>query len=96
MTLKEIKRRVQPGQVYAVTNHRNEPAVSQATVRVTRLSGTYGFYVQHALGESKINWPPARHVTLDADGTLHLRGTGEHAGLPYLTLVPVTPSGGTS
>lgn len=88
MTLTEIKRQVRPGQVYDVTNHRNEPALSQATVRVTRLSGSYGFYVQHALGESKINWPPARHVTLDPDGTLHLRGTGERAGQPFLTLVP--------
>lgn len=89
MTLKEIKRRVRPGQMYAVTNHRNDPAVSQATVRVTRLSGSYGFYVEHALGESKINWPPARDVTLDPDGTLRLRGTGTQSGQPSLTLVPV-------
>ena len=88
MTLTEIKRRVRPGQVYTVTNHRNQPVVGQATVRVTRLSGSYGFYVEHALGESKINWPPARHVTLDADGTIHLRGTGDQAGQPFLTLVP--------
>ena len=90
MTLTEIKRRVQPGQVYAVTNHRNESVFGQVTVRVKRISGSYGFYVEHALGESKITWPPARHVTLDADGTLHLRGVGEQAGQPFLTLVPVT------
>ncbi len=88
MTLTEIKRRVRPGQVYAVTNHRNDPVVGQAFVRVTRLSGSYGFYVEHALGESKINWPPARHVTLEPDGTLHFRGVGDQAGLPFLTLVP--------
>lgn len=48
---------VPPGQVYAVTDHRNDPVISQASVRVTRLSGSYGFYVQHALGESKIGCP---------------------------------------
>jgi hypothetical protein len=90
MTLTEIKRRVRPGQVYRVTNHRTEMAFGPVMVRVDRMSGNYGFYVQHALGETKINWPPARHVTREDDGTLHLRGTGEHAGKPYLTLVPVT------
>ena len=89
MTLTEIKRRVRPGQVYRVTNYRTEMAFSPVMVRVDRMSGGYGFYVRHALGETKINWPPARHVTRDDDGTLHLRGTGEHAGEPYLTLVPV-------
>lgn len=62
-------------------------------VRIDRMSGTYGFYVKHALGETKINWPLARHVSRDDDGTLHLRGTDEHAGEPHLTL---RPSGGPS
>lgn len=90
MTLAEIKRRVRPGQAYLVTNHRMEITFGPVMVRVDRMSGDYGFYVRHALGETKINWPPARHVTRDDDGTLHLRGTGEDAGKPYLTLVPVT------
>ena len=90
MTLVEIKRRLQPGQVYAVTNHRLGPEFGPVTARVARLAGKYGFYLEHALGESKINWPPARHATRDEDGSIHLRGTGVHAGEPYLTLVPVT------
>lgn len=89
MTLAEIKRRIRPGQMYAVTSHRNEPVFGQVIVRVNRMTGSYGFYVEHALGESKVTWPPARHVTLDADGSLHLRGVGDRAGEPFLTLVPV-------
>ena len=89
-TLAEIKRQVRPGQAYRVTNHRLGPEFSPVTVRVARLTGGYGFYVEHALGETKITWPPARHVSRDEDGTIRLRGTGMHAGEPYLTLVPVT------
>lgn len=94
MTLTDIKRRVRPGQVYAVTNHRFEMAFGPVLVRVARITGDYGFYVQHALGESKITWPPARHVKRDDDGTLHLLGTGEHAGKPFLTLVPLASTAG--
>jgi hypothetical protein len=88
VTLTEIKRRLHPGQAFAVTNHR-VPELGTVIVRVRRKSGDYAFYVEHALGESKINWPPARHVTRDEDGTLHLNGTGEHAGKAFLTLVPI-------
>jgi hypothetical protein len=88
-TLAEIKRQVRPGQAYRVTNHRLGPEFSPVTVRVARLTGDYGFYVEHTLGETKITWPPARHVTRDDDGTLRLRATGLHAGEPYLTFVPV-------
>lgn len=90
MTLVEIKRRVRPGQMYAVTNHRLEGAFSPVIARVDRLAGQYGFYLKHALGETKVNWPPARFTQRDEDGTLHLMGTGAHAGLPFLTLVPVS------
>jgi hypothetical protein len=93
MTLTEIKRRVRPGQVYAVTNHRPGAVRGPVTVRVGRLTGDYGFYVDHPLGETKVSWPPARFVTRDEDGTLHLMGTGVHAGLPFLTLVPVAATG---
>jgi hypothetical protein len=89
MTLTEIKRRLRPGQVYQVTNHRLSAEFSPVTVRVARLTGEYGFYVEHSLGESKVSWPPARHVRRDDDGTLHLMGTGVQAGRPFLTFVPV-------
>ena len=87
VTLAEIKRRVKPGQQYLVINHQR-PALSPLRVVVDRKTGDYGFYVKHALGESKVNWPPARHVTRDEDGTLHLRTAV--TGTPYLTLMPVT------
>lgn len=90
MTLKEIKSRVHPGQEYAVTNH-HLPHLGPVTVRVKRKSGDYALVVEHALGESRISWPPARFVTREDDGTLHLRGTGAEAGKPFLTLVPVLP-----
>jgi hypothetical protein len=88
MTLTEIRRRVRPGQVYEVTNHRLGPEFSPVTAVVDRMAGDYGFYLRHALGETKVGWPPARFVTRDEDGTLHLLGTGAYAGLPFLTLVP--------
>ena len=88
MKLAEIKRSVRPGQLYRVTNHREETLLGPVLARVDRLSGGYGFYLRGALGQLKVNWPPSRHITLEADGTLHLRGTGELAGLPFLTLVP--------
>jgi hypothetical protein len=69
MTLVEIKRRLMPGQVYAVTNHRLGPEFGPVTARVARMTGKYGFYLEHALGESKITWPPARHASRDEDGT---------------------------
>lgn len=87
MTLAEIKRHLRPGQVFIVTNHR-EPGLGTVTARVDRLTGNYGFYLKHPLGESKVTWPPARYTEREDDGTLHLRGTGERAGLPFLTLVP--------
>lgn len=88
MTLAEIRSRVQPGQRWVVENHQ-EPDLGPVMARVTRLSGTYGFYLAHPLGEAKVRWPPFRHITLDPDGTLHLRGTGAEAGKPFLTLTPV-------
>ena len=88
MTLTEIKRRVKPGQWYRVTSQRYEMAFGPVSVLVKR-TANYGFVVEHALGETKISWPPARFVTRDEDGTLHLGRAGEHAGEPYLTLVPI-------
>jgi hypothetical protein len=89
MSLAEIKRRVRLGQIYDVTNHQADPVYGTVRAVVTRTADNR-FYLAHALGEAKIYWPPARHVSLDADGTLHLRATGEDAGKPHLTLVPVT------
>jgi hypothetical protein len=86
MTLTEIKRRVKPGQVYSITNHR-QPDLEPVTARI-KWNAASALWVEHALGDSRIGWPPARHVTRDEDGTLHLRGTGVDAGLPFLTLVP--------
>ena len=88
MTLTEIKRRLRVGQHYMVINHQR-PELSPVRAVVDRKSGDYGFYLMHALGEDKVNWPPAREVTRDEDGTLHLRTAV--TGTPYLTLVPVTP-----
>ena len=88
VTLTEIKRRIRVGQVYAVTNHRLEVAFAPVVVRVKR-TADYAFVVEHALGESPVRWPPARFTRRDDDGTLHLMGTGENAGLPFLTLVPL-------
>ena len=86
MTLVEIKRRVKPGQVYSITNDR-EPGMEPVTARI-KWNAASAFWVEHALGDSRISWPPARYVTRDEDGTLHLRGTGVDAGKPFLTLVP--------
>jgi hypothetical protein len=88
VTLADIKRRVRAGQAYDVTNHRAELWFGAVRAVVTRTADKR-FYLEHALGEAKIYWPPARHVHVDEDGTLHLNGTGEQAGKPFLTLVPV-------
>lgn len=93
MTLAEIKRRVRPGQVYRVTNHRLGEWSAPVTARVARMAGDYAFYLTHPLGETRVSWPPARFTARDDDGTLHLMGTGECAGEPWLTLVPVPATG---
>jgi hypothetical protein len=87
-SLAAIKRRVRVGQRYEVTNHGADPFHGPVRVVVTQAFDTR-FLVQHALGETRIGWPPARYVRRDEDGTLHLLGIGEHAGLPFLTLVPL-------
>jgi len=94
MTFAEIRRGVRPGQEYTVTNAQ-VPELGPVTVRVGRVLD-YAFFVEHGSGESKIAWPPSRYVTLDDDGTLHLCGTGDHIGRPFLTLVPVGPRGQVS
>jgi hypothetical protein len=87
MTLTEIKRRLRPGQMFMVTNHElEEQGFAPVMARVHRLTGQYGFYLEHALGQTKVTWPPARHITRDDDGTLHLRTAV--TGTPFLTLAP--------
>jgi hypothetical protein len=90
-SLAAIRRSVRPGQLYSVTCHQ-EPGLGPVVARVDRLTGTYGFYLRHALGESKVSWPAARNVSLDANGTLHLRDRAFN--MPFLTLVPASTSRG--
>jgi hypothetical protein len=91
MTFAEIRRGVQPGQEYVVTNAQ-VPELGPVLARVARVSGD-AFYLTHPLGETRVTWPPSRHVEREADGTLHIRGTGVHTGRPFLTLVPVPAAG---
>jgi hypothetical protein len=44
---------------------------------------------------AEIYWPLARNVHRESDGTLHLDGSGERDGMPYLTLRPVAVANGT-
>ncbi|MEV1170835.1 hypothetical protein [Nonomuraea sp. NPDC049784] len=101
MTLAEIKRRVQPGQVYDVTNHyitrTDHPAYGTTRRSVTRVTN-YRFYMAEAAGgrESPIEWPKAAQVSIDADGVIRLCGGGvsQKPDEPFLTLTPVTGRSG--
>lgn len=95
MTLTEIKRQVQPGKVYDVTNHyikrEDHPCFGTVRRQVTRVT-TSRIYLSHPTrDESGIDWPKASQVSMDADGSIHLRGGGaaQKPDEPFLTLTPV-------
>jgi hypothetical protein len=97
MTLAEIKRRVQPGQVYDVTNHfitrTDHPSYGTTRRAVTRVTSKR-FYLSArppGSGESEVDWPPAAQAQMDPDGTIRLYGggLGQQPGDLFLTLVPV-------
>lgn len=97
MTLAEIKRRVQPGQVYDVTNHfitrTDHPGYGATRRTVTRVTATRFYMAQSSGGrEMPIDWPKAAQVSIDADGVIQLRGggAGQKPDDPFLTLTPVT------
>ena len=88
VSLAEIKRSVRVGQEYLVTGQRDAPYNGTVHVTVTQAFPTR-FFVAHPLGETKINWPPARYVSVTENGVIELRGTGVNAGKPFITLVPL-------
>jgi hypothetical protein len=100
-SLAEIKRRVQPGQVYDVTNHYLTRAdhVGYGTTRrtVTRTTASR-IYMKLAAGgrEMLIDWPKASQVSIDAEGVIRLCGGGvsQKPDLPFLTLTPVAGRSG--
>ena len=96
MTLAEIKRRVQPGQVYNVTNHyttlTDHPSYGTTRRTVTRTT-TSRFYMKQdaGKGETPIDWPKAAQVSIDVEGVIRLRGGGvsQKPDDLFLTLTPV-------
>jgi len=100
MTLAEIKRRVQPGQKYDVTNHyithADHPGYGTTRRTVTRVTASR-FYMAQAAGgrEAPVYWPKAAQVSIDADGVIRLRGggAGQKPEQPFLTLAPVAERG---
>jgi hypothetical protein len=104
MTLAEIKRRVETGQFYDVTNHYitrpGHPSFG-TTRRVVVRTTTSRIYLSmaaadlepgHAEPAREIDWPKARQVQMDDDGVIRLYGggAGQDPGDLFLTLVPVT------
>jgi hypothetical protein len=100
MTLADIKRRVQAGQVYNVTNHyitrTDHPGYGTTRRTVTRVT-TSRFYLAYATGrEVPVDWPKAAQVSADADGVIRFLGggAGQQPGELFLTLTPVTEGTG--
>ena len=102
MTLAEIKRRVQAGQVYDVTNHfitRQDHASFGTTRRVVTgpwpAASTCRWRPPTSKGHAKlareIDWPKASQVQMDDDGVIRLYGggAGQDPSDLFLTLVPV-------
>lgn len=93
MTLAAIKRLVQPGQVFDVTNHYltrvDHPAYGTTRRTVTRVTGSR-FYLAYDNGkESYVDWPKAAQVSASPDGSeIALRGAGigQRPDEPFLTL----------
>jgi hypothetical protein len=100
-TLAEIKRTVEAGQVYDVTNHyitrTDHPAYGTTRRKVTRALSSR-FYLEYADrpgNQSPVDWPRASQVQRADDGTLHLYGggIGQKPDELFLTLVPVRKGG---
>ena len=99
MTFAEIKRRVQAGQVYDVTNHfitRHDHASFGTTRRVVVRTTASRIYLSmaaadlqpgHAGGAREIDWPKASQVQMDGDGVIRLYG-GSRAGQKPERVVP--------
>jgi hypothetical protein len=99
-SLAEIKRRVQAGSVYDVTNHYiqrpDHPSFGTQRREVMRVSASR-FYLSHRTRPdgAPVDWPKAAQVQMDDDGTIRLYGGGVSQGPDdlFLTLVPVRPEG---
>jgi hypothetical protein len=95
MTLAEIKRHVQPGQVYDVTNHyitrTDHPAFGTTRRTVTRTTASRIYLAYAGGGESGIDWPKAPQVSMDAGSVIqfHGGGAGQQPGDLFVTLTPV-------
>jgi len=92
MTLAEIKRRVQAGQVYDVTNHyikrTDHPCFGTRHETIAEVNGSSFRFASSRWG---ISWPKAAQAQMDADGTIRLYGggAGQAADELFLTLTPV-------
>lgn len=95
MTLADIKRHVQPGQVYDVTSPyitgTDHPAFGTTRRTVTRITGSRIYLTYSGGGESGIDWPNAPRASMDANGVIQLRGggAGQQPDELFLTLTPV-------
>lgn len=102
MTLAEIKRMVQPGQVYNVTNHYitrpEHPNYGTTRRTVTRVTGQRVYLEREGEGqrEREVEWPKAAQVQADPDGTIRLYGGGGGQGPSdlFVTLAPVAAATG--
>jgi hypothetical protein len=101
MTLAEIKRQVQPGQVYDVTNHyitrTDHPGYGTTRRTVTRVTASRFYMAQtESGGETPIDWPRAAQVSIGADGVIRLcgGGAGQKPDEPFLMLTLVTGRSG--
>lgn len=95
-SLADIRRSVQPGNVYDVTNHyiKREDHPSFGTNRRTVIRATSArFYLSHErrADGSPIDWPKAAQAQMDLDGTIRLYGggLGQQPHELFLTLLPV-------
>jgi hypothetical protein len=104
VTLAEIKRAVQAGQIYDVTNHhiKREDHSCFGTTR-RRVAKTTGSSVYLAPAGTtgvpqwpSFAWPKASQVQMDQDGTIRLYGggCGQKPDDLFLTLVPVAEAAG--
>jgi hypothetical protein len=100
MTLAEIKRRIQAGQAYYVTNHyitrTDHPCYGTRWACVLKTTST-GVYLSAPEGRAEsqwpaFKWPKASQVQADDDGTIRLYGGGCNQAPDelFLTLTPDT------
>ena len=96
MTLADIKRLVQPGQVWDVTNHyisrTDHRSYGTARRTIIRVTGSRFYMAQIAGdGENPVDWPKTAQVSISADGVIRLFGGGasQQPDELFLTLVPV-------